>query len=101
MCACTCTKVLRKKGVEPEWEGPGITNTNKGLVYVLENFECAEFKLLLGKCRCVTLHCTYVYVFNIILLCFHRIIGPAVVLAHVNKGWVSHLCAYIYIYMFR
>lgn len=59
-------EVLKKKGVEPEWEGPHITTTNKSLVYVLANFDCAEFKVLLGKCR---------------------IIGPSVVIAHVNNGW--------------
>jgi topoisomerase (DNA) II binding protein 1 len=63
---CVAVQEVRKKGVEPQWEGPGITKRDKGLVYVLDNFDCPDFKLLLGKCR---------------------IVGPAVVLAYLNKGW--------------
>ena len=48
---CVAVQEVRKKGVEPQWEGPGITNRDKGLVYVLDNFDCPDFKLLLGKCR--------------------------------------------------
>lgn len=44
-------QAVRKKGVEPQWEGPGISKTDKGLVYVVDNFDCSDFKLLLGKCR--------------------------------------------------
>ena len=39
--------------MEPEWEGPGVATRDKGLVYVLDNFDCPDFKLLSGKCRCV------------------------------------------------
>ena len=48
--ACA-VQVVRKKGVEPEWEGPGIATRDKGLIYVLDNFDCPDFKLLLGECR--------------------------------------------------
>ena len=48
-------QLVREKGVEPEWEGPGVTTSEKGLVYVLDNFDCPDFKLLSGKCRCVLL----------------------------------------------
>ena len=97
MCThCTCVQAVRKKGVEPEWEGPGVATRDKGLVYVLDNFDCAEFKRLLGKCRCVFVlvasgaqSCRKKLVEHTYVSCFNRIIGPAVVLAHVNKGWVS------------
>ena len=49
----TKPQAVRQKGVEPEWEGPGVTTRDKGLVYVLDNFDCPDFKLLSGKCRCV------------------------------------------------
>lgn len=59
-CVCTLLinclyidyiQAVRKKGVEPQWVGPGISKTDKGLVYVVDNFDCSDFKLLLGKCR--------------------------------------------------
>ena len=48
-----CAQAVRKKGVEPEWAGSGIAKGDRGCVYVMDNFDCSEFKAVSqsGKCR--------------------------------------------------
>ena len=45
------TQAVQNKGVKPEWVGPGVAMGDKGLVYVMDNFDSSDFKQLLGKCR--------------------------------------------------
>lgn len=62
-------QALRDRGVEPVWVSGDLKaeQVNKESIYILENFDTPPFKLLARKCR---------------------LVGPGVVLAHLQRGLV-------------
>ena len=44
-------QTVREKGVEPQWVGPDVAQGNRACLYVLNNFDCPEFKTLSGQYR--------------------------------------------------